>query len=117
MAIEHAGLPQDSPPSSILFLPFYTNLGDVFVARGKRAIVFDDSDTEWTMGSFAETNAAVLQQQFMSRASNGVHIPVQLPRHRKHRSSTLRRISANADVLRSPASRLGAPSQELLRHD
>jgi ABC-type molybdate transport system permease subunit len=51
-------------------------LVDFFITTRKKAIAFVDNDTEWKMDTFAETNAAVLQQLVIPRASNGFHIPV-----------------------------------------
>lgn len=68
MAIEHAGLPQGSPLSPILFLFLNANLVDVTITRRKGAIAFVDDYTRWTVGSSAEANTTILQQKVIPRA-------------------------------------------------
>ncbi|KAJ5288337.1 hypothetical protein N7508_011112 [Penicillium antarcticum] len=68
MAIEHAGLPQGSPLSPILFLFLNANLVDVSITRRKGAIAFVDDYTRWTVGSSAEANTTVLQRKVIPRA-------------------------------------------------
>jgi hypothetical protein len=68
MAIEHAGLPQGSPLSPILFLFLNANLVDVAITRRKGAIAFVDDYTGWTVGSSAEANTTVLQRKVIPRA-------------------------------------------------
>jgi hypothetical protein len=68
MAIEHAGLPQGSPLSPILFLFLNANLVDVSITRRKGTIAFVDDYTRWTVGSSAEANTTVLQQKVIPRA-------------------------------------------------
>jgi hypothetical protein len=68
MAIHHAGLPQGSPLSPILFLFLNANLVDVPITRRKGAIAFVDDYTRWTVGSSAEANTATLQRKVIPRA-------------------------------------------------
>jgi hypothetical protein len=68
MDIEHAGLPQGSPLSPILFLFLNANLVDVSITRKKGAIAFVDDYTRWTVGSSAEANTSILQQKVIPRA-------------------------------------------------
>ena len=68
MAIAHAGLPQGSPLSPILFLFLNANLVDVSITRRKGAIAFVDDYTRWTVGSSAEANTTVLQRKVIPRA-------------------------------------------------
>ena len=68
MAIHHAGLPQGSPLSPILFLFLNANLVDVPISRTKGAIAFVDDYTRWTVGSSAEANTATLQRRVIPRA-------------------------------------------------
>lgn len=68
MAIEHAGLPQGSPLSPILFLILNANLVDVSITRRKGAIAFVDDYTRWTVGSSAEVITTVLQRKVIPRA-------------------------------------------------
>jgi hypothetical protein len=68
MAIEHAGLPQFSPLSPILFLFLNANLVDVPITRGKGAIAFVDDYTRWTVGLSAEANLMTLQRKVIPRA-------------------------------------------------
>ncbi|KAJ5117672.1 hypothetical protein N7448_011304 [Penicillium atrosanguineum] len=68
MAIEHAGLPQGSPLSPILFLFLNANLMDVPITRRKGAIAFVDDYTRWTVGPSAEANTSVLQRKVVPRA-------------------------------------------------
>ena len=68
MAIEHAGLPQGSPLSPILFLFLNANLVDEPITRRKGAIAFVDDYTRWTVGASAEANTTVLQQKVVPRA-------------------------------------------------
>ena len=67
-AIEHAGLPQGSPLSPILFLFLNANLVDVSITRRKGAIAFVDDYTRWTVGCSAEANTSVLQRKVVPRA-------------------------------------------------
>lgn len=68
MDIEHAGLPQGSPLSPILFLLLNSNLVDVPITRRKGAIAFVDDYTRWTVGGSAEANTATLQRKVIPRA-------------------------------------------------
>ena len=68
MAIVHAGLPQGSPLSPILFLFLNANLVDVPITRRKGAIAFVDDYTRWTVGSSAEANTTILQRKAIPRA-------------------------------------------------
>jgi hypothetical protein len=66
--IDHAGLPQGSPLSPILFLFLNANLVDVPITRRKGAIAFVDDYTRWTVGGSAEVNTATLQRKVIPRA-------------------------------------------------
>ncbi|KAJ5215604.1 reverse transcriptase [Penicillium cinerascens] len=66
--IRHAGLPQGSPLSPILFLFFNANLVDVPITRRKGAIAFVDDYTRWTVGLSAEANTITLQKKVIPRA-------------------------------------------------
>lgn len=67
MAIEHTGLPQSSPLSSILFLFLNANLVDVSITRRQGAIAFVDDYTRWTVSPPAEANTN-LQRKIIPRA-------------------------------------------------
>ena len=66
--IRHAGLPQGSPLSPILFLFLNANLVDDLITRRKGAIAFVDDYTRWTVGPSAEANTTTLQQKVIPRA-------------------------------------------------
>jgi hypothetical protein len=60
MGIDHAGLPQGSLLSPILFLFVNAMLVDTPITKKRGAIAFVDDYTRWTVGSSAEANMAVL---------------------------------------------------------
>jgi hypothetical protein len=68
MGIDHAGLPQGSPLSPILFLFMNATLIDTPITKKRGAIAFVDDYTRWTVGSSAEANTAVLQHKVIPRA-------------------------------------------------
>ncbi|KAI2669422.1 hypothetical protein LCP963914a_9931 [Penicillium roqueforti] len=68
MAVEHAGLPQGSPLSPVLFLFMNANLVDVPITKRTGVIAFVDDYTRWTVGSSADENTAVLQQKVIPHA-------------------------------------------------
>jgi hypothetical protein len=68
MGIDHAGLPQGSPLSPILFLFFNASLVDTPITKRKGAIAFVDDYTRWTVGLSAEANTAVLQRKVIPPA-------------------------------------------------
>ncbi|KAJ6037972.1 hypothetical protein N7499_003337 [Penicillium canescens] len=68
MAIKHAGVPQGSPLSSILFLFLNANPVDASITRRKGAIAFVVDYTRRTVGSSAKANTTILQQKVIPRA-------------------------------------------------
>ncbi|KAF4232603.1 hypothetical protein CNMCM8980_004850 [Aspergillus fumigatiaffinis] len=68
MSIDHAGLPQGSPLSPILFLFMNARLVKVRITDKKGAIAFVDDYTHWVVGLSAEANTARLQARIIPRA-------------------------------------------------
>lgn len=68
MPIDHAGLPQGSPLSPILFLFMNANLVKVRITDKKGAIAFVDDYTHWVVGPSAEANTVRLQEKVIPRA-------------------------------------------------
>ncbi|GAA93188.1 reverse transcriptase, partial [Aspergillus luchuensis IFO 4308] len=58
MEIIHAGLPQGSPLSPILFLFMNANLVNIPISREGGAIAFVDDYTHWTVGESADENTS-----------------------------------------------------------
>jgi hypothetical protein len=68
MEIPHAGLPQGSPLSPILFLFMNAALTKVEITETEGAIAFVDDYTHWIVGSSAEENTIRLQREVIPRA-------------------------------------------------
>lgn len=68
MEIIHAGLPQGSPLSPILFLFMNANLVNIPISREGGAIAFVDDYTHWTVGESADENTVRLQNEIIPRA-------------------------------------------------
>jgi hypothetical protein len=68
MPIDHAGLPQGSPLSPILFLFINARLVKVRITDKKGAIAFVDDYTHWVVGPSAEANTTRLQARIIPRA-------------------------------------------------
>ncbi|GFG18024.1 probable RNA-directed DNA polymerase from transposon X-element [Aspergillus lentulus] len=68
MSIDHAGLPQGSPLSPILFLFMNTRPVKVRITDKKGAFAFVDDYTHWVIGPSAEANTARLQARIIPRA-------------------------------------------------
>lgn len=66
--LPHAGLPQGSPLSPILFLYFNADLVSSKINRNKSAIAFVDDYTTWITGPSAEQNTKLLQETVVARA-------------------------------------------------
>ena len=66
-ALEHAGLPQGSPLSPILFLFFNADLVQGPINKNKGSIAFIDDYTAWVTGDSIVCNVNALQAQVMPR--------------------------------------------------
>jgi ribonuclease HI/exonuclease III len=65
--IEHAGLPQGSPLSPILFLFFNADLVTSKGTDAEDSIAFIDDYTVWTVGASAEANTKTIEEKILPR--------------------------------------------------
>jgi hypothetical protein len=95
--IRHAGLPQGSPLSPILFLFLNGGLVNVPIAKKKGAIAFVNDYTRWTVGPSAEANMTTLQQKAIPRALEWAARSSATLKLKRHLSSTSQGTSGNGN--------------------
>jgi hypothetical protein len=66
--IQHAGVPQGSPLSPILYPISNADLVDEAITDTKGAIEYVDDFTRWTVGSSTDATTAILQRKVVPKA-------------------------------------------------